>query len=212
MAVFASMGFKKYTDDGVVSFAHTVKQRMSNDPKYAALLSYVDEIEVKNKTFSARIADAVLGGKDRNDDKNVGRADLEKTLVFVARQLEYMANGDARFITDSGYELRASNRTSRKAKDLPSIDSLETPVLTVKNLTQNGYAEMTWADIKNAIYYGIQFKLRTETTWTNGQYNHIGAFTFTNLESDNVYEFQVRAMGPFGILSSWSAPVPVFIT
>lgn len=212
MAVLVSLGFKREADDTLVTFSNTVTQRMLIDPQYAALKSDVEAIDVKNKKFSASIADAALGGKDRNDDKKTNRIDLEKSLVFVARQLEYLADGNARFITDSGYTLRTTAKSTRRSKALAPIDSLEIPVLTVKNLTQAGYAEMTWDNIKNALYYGIQFKLRTETTWTNGQYNHIGEFVFTNLQSDNVYEFQVRAMGPFGILSSWSAPVPVFIT
>jgi hypothetical protein len=212
MALLVSLSFKREADDTLVTFANTVTQRMLIDPQYASLKPYVEAIDVKNKKFTVSIADAVLGGKDRSDDKKTNRMDLEKSLVFVARQLEYLADGNARFITDSGYTLRAATKSNRKAKNLAPIESLETPVLKVKNLDKAGYAEMEWEEIKNALYYGIQFKLRAETTWTNGQYNHVGEFVFTNLESDNVYEFQVRAMGPFGILSSWSAPVPVFIT
>lgn len=212
MALSVSMGFKTFADDRLVTFAHTIKQRTTADPQYASLKLFIDDIGVRNQAFISSIADAVLGGKDRNDNKMVDRTALIRVLVTVAHQIEYLADNNPRVITDSGYEIRNAAKASRKAKDLPQITSLETPVLTVKNLEKDGYAELTWDDIKNALYYGIQFKLRTETTWTNGQYNHIGEFTFTNLESDNVYEFQVRAMGAFGVLSSWSAPVPVFIT
>jgi hypothetical protein len=212
MAVLVSLGFRREADDTLVTFSNTVFQRMSTDTQYASLKNFVDDIYNKNQLFIASIADFVHGGNDRSDAKKACRADLEKLLVFVARQLEYLANDNPRFVTDSGYDMRSTTKAKKTVREKEPISTLDAPVLTVKNLDKSGYAEMAWDEVKNALYYGIQHKKREESAWTNGSYNHIGEFTFVNLASETVYEFQVRSMGPFGVLSAWSAPVPVFIT
>ena len=52
----------------------------------------------------------------------------------------------------------------------------------------------------------------SETVWQNGNYNDTGEFTFTNLEPDNVYEFEICALGPNGIASGWSRATPIYVS
>jgi hypothetical protein len=209
MPVLVSLSFKREVDDTLVTFTNTVHHKMSTDTQYASLKTFVEGIRLKNDAFILSIANASQGGKDRNDIRKDCRFELEKLLVFVARQLEYLAEGNPRFITDSGYELRNTKKTPKTTTPITTLDA---PILKVHNSEKTRCADLTWDDVKNVLYYGIRYKLRTETVWITDDFNDIGEFSFTNLEANNVYDFAVRAMGAGGVVSEWSTPVPVFIT
>ena len=210
MALLVSISFKSETDDTLAMFGNTVFQKMSTDTQYDALKTFVDSIRIKNDAFILSIANTTHGGKDRSDDKKQCRSALEKLLVFVARQLEFLAEDNARFITDSGYEVRNVKKSAKKGRVV--ITELEAPILKVINLDKTRCADLTWSEVTNGIYYAIRYKLRTETVWIADDFNDIGEYSFTNLEANNVYDFAVRSMGAGGVLSEWSTPVPVFIT
>ena len=211
MSLFVSLAFKKYLDDKLVSFSNTIYQRMTDDQKYASLKEYVDDIKTKNTAFILAIANAALGGKDRKDDKKTFREALIKHLVKVARQLEDLAEergNDSRVITDASFEVRNTNRAEKEP-----VTALDTPVLVAKDIDKKtGWASLIWVKVSHALTYAIRHKKKSETVWQNGNYNDTGEFTFTNLEPDNVYEFEICALGPNGIASGWSRATPIYVS
>jgi hypothetical protein len=213
MALLVSLAFKRYSDDKLVSFTHTVFQRMSTDPQYGAFKSSVDEANSKNDRLIICMADAKLGGKDRTADRDVAKEALVRILVKMAGDIQHSALYNERFITDSGFEVRTTTRNTKRSTVAPTtLKELEVPTLTAQNLENTGSAETKWNEVANALIYALQYRIKGETVWQNGNYYHIGEFNFTNLEPDHVYEFQVRALGPFNTASAWSNAVPIYVS
>jgi hypothetical protein len=213
MALLVLLAFKRYSDDKLVIFAHTVYQRMSTDTQYVAFKTSVDEVETINSRLIACIADAKLGGTDRTSKRDDAKKDLVRILVKLAGDLQHTALDNERFVTDSGFEVRNTSRKNQKNKTAPAVlKELDVPTLVVTNLENFGSVESSWNEVPNALMYALQYRIKGETVWQNGQYNHIGEFTFMNLESEKVYEFQVRALGPFSTSSAWSPAVVIYVS
>ncbi len=213
MALLVSLAFKRYSDDKLVSFVHTIFQRTSTDSQYGALKSFVDEANAKNDRLIVCIADAKLGGKDRTNNRDVIKEELVRILVKLAGDVQHLASDSERFITDFGFEIRTTSRSAKKTTvALSTLKELDVPTLTATNLDNVGCAEIKWNGVSHALMYTLQHRAKGDTVWQNGNYNHIGEFTFTNLESDKVYEFQVRALGAFSTSSAWSAAVPIYVS
>lgn len=214
MGLSVSLGFKQYADDKLVSFSNTSYKMMSGDVKYASLKSFIDDTKLKNDAFISGIALAARRDTGLIADKNNLREDLIKHLVKVARQLEDLAednDDDTRIITDAGFEVRGTTRTPKSAKKAMMV--LDTPVLEAKNIENKpGFATVKCKRVKNAINYAFLYRILDEPVWQNGTYDSTGEFTFTNLESRKVYEFQIIAQGTNGLASAASTPVAIFVS
>jgi hypothetical protein len=210
MGLFTSLAFKKLPDNDLASFATDIYQKMSADAKYLPFKTFYDDIKVKNDAFILSISAASKGGADRTANKNDRRKDLLKPLVAVAHQLEDNANDVERFITDAGYEIR---NTGRLPKTVVVITELATPNLTAKNLeNRTGAVLLTWAAVQNAINYAIQYKPKAETVWKNGIFSDKLEYTFVNLQSEMVFDFQIYAIGPDGVKSDIATAIPVWVS
>lgn len=211
MSLYVSLDFKKFGDDKLVTFSNTVYQHMSSDSKYTALMSFVDDIKAKNDAFIVGISNAAQGGTKLTEAKNACRKALIDVLCKVARRLEIMTEDnedDTSIITDAGYEVR---NTSTKTKE--NVAGLKAPVLkAVNDDNKSGCAKITWNGIPKAINYAIRYKKKSETTWQNGIYNDKKEYIFTHLEPDTVYDFQVAAQGPNGVMSDMSATVTIYVS
>ena len=205
MSLNVSLKFKSYPDDRLATFANTVYERMSVDTKYTALKPSVDNLHTGQILFNSTIANAALGGKDRTDDKNASREALIKLLVSIAHKIEEMTDDNPRVITEAGFDIRNTNKTPKE-----DVTEMDTPVLTVTS-NRKGFAKLVWNKVPNAINYAIKHKAKTETAWQNGNYYSEPAFSFTNLESETVYEFQICALGPKNVSSDWTAPTSVWV-
>lgn len=214
MGFNVSLAFKEYTDDKLVIFSNTSYQMMSGDVKYASLKSFVDDTKVKTDAFILGIALASRRDTGLIADRNNIRAILLKHLVKVARQLEDLAednDDDPRIITDAGFDLRGTNKTSKGIKG--TLTELDTPVVEAKNIENKpGFATVKCKRVKNAINYAFLYRKLDELVWQNGTYNSMGEYTFTNLESRKVYEFQIIAQGANGLASGASSPVAIFVS
>lgn len=208
MRLYISRKFKKDSDDTLVSFSNTVYQKMTDDVKYALYKPMVDDIKVKITAFVLGIANAKPGGTDRKSDKNALREALIWVLEDVAVQIERIPNLTARFITDSGFEVRTAEKKSKEP-----VTSLGIPQnFMAANLSTAGHAKITWDEVENAINYTIRYKPKSETIWQNGLYNDKGSYTFTQLQSDTVYEFEVCALGPNGLIGEYATTVPIYVS
>lgn len=211
MAPKVSRGFKRHSDDKTVSFASTVHERMSSDVQFVALKPFVDDIKVKKDALVTGMALALRKDQDRKDEKKILKQNLMNLLEKIARKLEDLVeeNGDnARIITDAGFEIRTNNKTEKVA-----ITELDIPEnVEAKNLKKTGSVLLTWDEVANAINYAIRYKAKSENVWQSGFFNNKGNYTFNNLQSDTVYEFEVWAIGPNGITSEYVAAVPVYVS
>ena len=214
MGLSVSLSFKQSADDKLVSFSNTTYQMMSGDVKYVSLKSLVDDIKVKNDAFVLGIALASRRDTGLIADKNNVKEMLIKHLVKVARALEDLAeeNGDdPRIITDAGFEVRGTNKTSKSAKRTNT--ELDTPGVEAKNINDKpGCATVKCKRVKNAINYAFLYRILDEPVWQNGTYNSTGEHTFAYLESRKVYEFQIIAHGTNGLASGASVPVAIFVS
>ena len=122
------------------------------------------------------------------------------------------ANGDdPRIITDAGFEVRSTKKTSKGAKKV--VTELDTPVVEAKNINdKSGCATVKCKRVKKAINYAFLYRKLDAADWQNGTYHSSGEHTFTNLESRTVYEFQMIAQGENGIASGASVPVAIFVS
>ena len=208
MRLYISRKFKKDPDDTLLSFSNTVYQRMTEDVKYALYKPMVDDIKVKNAAFVLGIANAKHGGKDRKSDKNALREALIWVLEDIAVQIERIPNLSARFITDSGFEVRNAEKKSKEP-----VTELGIPQNFIAvNLSKPGSAQLTWDEVENAINYTIRFKPKSETVWQNGLFNDKGTYTFAQLKSDTVYEFEVCALGPNGLIGEHATTMPIYVS
>ena len=208
MRLYISRKFKKDPDDTLVSFGNTVYQKMTDDVKYALYKPMVDDIKVKNAAFVLGIANAKPGGTDRKSDKNALREALLWVLEDVAVQIERIPNLSARFITDSGFEVRNAEKKSKEP-----VTELGIPQnFIAANLSKSGSAQLTWDEVLDALNYTIRYKPKSETVWQNGIYNDKGTYTFTQLQPDTVYEFEVCALGPNGLIGEYAPTVPIYVS
>lgn len=206
-----SRNFKTYTEDKTVSFANTIYERMSSDNQFITLKPFVDDIKVKKDALVTGIALAVRKDQDRIDEKNIFKKDLVNLLDRVAHKLEDLVadNGNnPRIITDAGFEIRNTTKSEKEA-----ITSLQIPVLSAQDIENKpGELLLKWKPVPNAINYAIRYKKKAETEWHSGFFNDKERFTFTNLESDNVYEFQVCTLGSNSLSSGYSASVTIYVS
>lgn len=212
MALLVSMAFKRGTDDALVGFTNTAHLKMSTNSQYAAFKSLYEDADLKKQAFVVCIAAAVLGGKNQTADRNAARKALIKILVAIGHQLEDAANDDERFITDAGYEIRNTARSSKKARIASLITSIDTPTLKAENLDTPCFVRLTWNEVDNGIIYLIRHKKQSETVWQSGNHSDGDEFTFTNLESETVYEFEISALGPNNLTSSPARAIPVYVS
>ncbi len=197
-----------------MSKAEIAVQRMSTDVRYAAFKTYVDAINSQNDVFITRISEALLRGDDRIRNKQNAKTDLLNNLVRLAITLQHSPEVSEHFISESGFDIRSYERKKNAPTPPPAVvTQLDAPNLKATDLKQAGAATLEWADVDNAIYYGIQHRIKTtEAAWQNGEYNDDTTFTFTGLEAEKVHEFQVRALGPGGIKSDWSPTVTIYVS
>ena len=208
MRLYISRKFKKDPDDTLVTYSNTVYQKMTDDVKYAVYKPFVEDIKVKNDAFILGIANAKPGGTDRNSDKNDLREELIWILEGLAVQIERTPNVTARFITDAGFEVR---NTEKKSKEPVTGLGIPQNFIAV-NLSTAGHAKITWDEVLNALNYTIRYKPKSEMVWQNGLYNDKGTYTFSQLKPDTVYEFEVCALGPNGLISEYASTVPVYVS
>ena len=214
MALSVSLAFKEYTDDKLASFSNTVYQMMSGNVKYASLKSFVDDIKIKTDAFVLGAALASRRDIGHIAERNNLRAILLKHLVKVARQLEDLADAnddDSRIITDAGFEVRGTSKTSKGTKRI--VLELDTPVVEAKNVENKpGVAIVKCNKVKNAINYIFVYLKLDAPDWQNGTYDSSGQNTFTQLDPRTVYEFQIIAQGTNGLSSGASVPVAIFVS
>ncbi len=206
-----SRGFKSYTDAKIVTFASTIYERMSSDNQYITLKPFVDDVKVKKDALVTGIALAVRKDQDRRDEKNAFKIALINLLDKIAHKIEDLVEereNNSRVITDAGFEVR---NTTKKEKE--PVTELDMPVFIAKDVDKKaGWASLTWGKVLHALTYAIRHRKKSETVWQNGNYNDKGEFTFTNLEPDNVYEFEICALGPDGISSGWTGATPIYVS
>ena len=210
MALYVSLGFKKLKDDGLVTFANTVFERMIVDSKYVSLKSAVEGMKTGKELFSSAISTATLGGKDRLNNRNMAKTELHRLLIVIARKLEDMAGDNPRIITDAGFEVRSSAKAAKTSEE--PITELEVPVLTVTNLTKKRCVRLNWSEVDNAIDFDIRYKLQKNADWITDVHYHLNEFIFDDLESKNVYDFQIRARAQFGVSSDWTETESAWIS
>ena len=211
MGLKVSRGFKSYTDDKIVSFANTVYERMSSDSQYITLKPFVDDIKVKKDALVTGIALAVRKDQDRRDEKNAFKEALINLLDKIAHKIEDLVEergNNSRVITDAGFEVR---NTTKKSKE--PVTELGIPQnFIAANLSKSGSVQLTWEEVLDAINYTIRYKPKSETVWQNGIYNDKGTYTFTQLQPDTVYEFEVCALGPNGLIGEYATTVPIYVS
>ena len=209
MTYYFSVSFKYLTDDKLKSFAGTLFTRSADNPDYLKHKPYYDKVNSANKRFEKTTSDAALGGKDRTADKVEAKVDLVKAVTGYGRKLEDEANetGNPRILTDVGFELRNTTRTPKTP-----VTELDMPTLTAANLTKKGHAKLSWNEVKNAIDTDIRYRKKEDENWTMGNHTDGKEFFFTNLESNQPYEFQICAKGPKGVSTDWTDSETVWVT
>ena len=209
MMYYFSMGFKLFNGDKLKSFAGTIATRSADNPDYLKYKPCYDKVNSDNKRYDKTMSDAALGGKDRTADKAEAKVELVKSVTVYGRKLEDEANetGNSRILTDVGFELRNTTRTPK----MP-VTELEMPTLTATNLTKKGHAKLSWDEVKNAIDTDIRYRKKGDENWTMGNHTDGKEFFFTNLDSDQPYEFQICAKGPKGVSTDWTDSEIVWVT
>ena len=154
--IFASMAFKDYANDKLVSFINTSYQQMSTNPKYAYLKPYVDGMKDRNDAFIVGIALASRRDGKRREERDALRADLLEFVVKkITRALEDSDQNSASFITDAGFEVRGAKPKGKKAEKAP-VTELATPTNFIGvNLPKSGSAAISWNESLNAINYAL---------------------------------------------------------
>ena len=208
---YVSLAFKLFSNDKLVSFFITVHQNMMADTKYAFLKPYIEELKVKNDAFSVGIALAARRDGKKIEEREALRADLLQFAVKqITRPLEDSNLNSVTFITDAGFDARGT--TTKKAPKAP-ITELATPTNVVGiNLPKSGSATLSFNEVLNANNYAFYRREKTETAWQNGQFNDKPTFTFMNLKPETIFEFMVTALGPNGVTSEPTKPIPVYVT
>ena len=196
-----SLAFKLYSEDRLLSFATIINERMTATAQYVALKTSYEAMRASLTAFSTAKANALNGGKDRIRDKNDAKMTLIEQLAALGRKVEDAAGENPNFITDAGYEIRATTRTPA-AKEM--VTELQTPKLKCSNENRKNYAQLEWPEMANVLVFGIRFKKKTETVWNMDNFNDDFSFVFNNLESDMAYDFSIRAIGSGNVKSDWS--------
>ena len=203
------LSFKQFSDDKLVTLATTMGTQSKGNADYDFAKQVLNNVETSVTLFSTARGKAVLGGKDRIADRNEAKQVLIRSILAANRKLEDKANetGNPRIITDLGLELRSMTRTPKAP-----VTELEMPTLKADNLTKKGQAKLSWAKVKNAIDMDIRYKKKADALWITGNHTDSAEFLFTNLESDQIYEFQICAKGPNNISSDWTDSEIVWVT
>jgi hypothetical protein len=209
--IYVSLAFKQYSNDKLASFTNTAYQQMSDEPQYAFLKPSIDELKVRNEAFLLGIALASRRDVKRIEEREVLRAELLEFLVKnITRRLEDSDQNSVSFITGAGFEAR-DTKAKKTAK--PVITELAMPTNVVGiNLPKSGSVTLSWTKSLNANNYALYFREKSETAWHNGSFTDKEAFTYANLKPETIFEFQICALGPNGLTSEPSLPIPVYVT
>jgi hypothetical protein len=86
------------------SFANNIYQRVFENDDFAGEQASIIELKVRNSTFEAADAKALLGGTDRTAARNKCYAALMDQLDVIADAIEYRAKGDTTIPEAAGFE------------------------------------------------------------------------------------------------------------
>jgi hypothetical protein len=199
-----NFGFKRMKDADLFTFSGGVIQRITTDAQFVSLKSQSDVLKTAYDAYSISLTAAKLGGKDRLMERDARRADLLLELDIVAKSVDVLSRGEESIQIDAGFETR--KMTAAKAANIIPPQNF-----AVLNTERTGEVRLSWQTVDGALIYAIEKKLKTETTWRNGEYTSKREIVLTDFEPGQCLDFRVRTLGRSEQKSDWTSVVSVWI-
>lgn len=198
MAAKVSLGFARFSDAELDSFAQGVINRMTGNASYPTPPVTPANLQTAKNDFTSEIAAAQAGGPADTAAKNNSRQSLLGMLRRVGSYVQINCNDDMALLLDSGFEAQSTNRAQ--------IVLAQPQGLVLKN-GSSGQLVASVGPVKNTNMYEGRIKgpagdWMTPSIFT-GDSQHI---TFDSLTPGTIYTAQVRSLGGSTGQSDWSDP------
>jgi hypothetical protein len=189
------------------SFANNIYQRVFENDDFAGEQASIIELKVRNSTFEAADAKALLGGTDRTAARNKCYAALMDQLDVIADAIEYRAKGDTTIPEAAGFE------TPSVSSSQP-VTFLEVPtILKVEDIQgRKGAVKITLKKDPNAVNYAFMTQAEGETEWQNGTYRTSVKSILTDLPSGKYVAIKAFNIGRNGLKSEPTEAVTVLVS
>jgi hypothetical protein len=197
--------YKKYGQDKGNSFVNIICQRMKNDPQFADMMAYVNELKSLNTAYELAAADAADGGKTLTRVKNDAYVLVMNQTDEVADQVELLAKGDELVALAAGFDLSSESSSTNELVMLTG--------LTVTNITErSGCVKAKWDVNRGALVFAFEHQIKGETTWTNGTYGTGTNAEITGLPVGVYVYVRAFAIGRKGVKTDYTEPVLVLVS
>jgi hypothetical protein len=197
MATKVSLGFGKFSDAELDSFAQGVIDALTGNAAYPTPPVTLANLQTAKDDLSAKMAAAQTGGPAETAAKNNSRQTLIGMLRDVAAYVQMKCNNDPAILLGSGFEMQSTNRAQT---ELTRPDGL-----SIRNGT-SGQLVARIDPVRSANMYEGRIRL-TDGDWLpsvfTGDSQHI---IFNGLTRGKDYTVQVRALGGSTGQSDWSDP------
>lgn len=191
-------------DQGLL--ANNIIQKMKSNPLFVSLQPEVLILEAAYIPFWDAYLEALKGGDDRRDLREVLRIPLVKQMNKLGYLVEAVAEGNLSIVTASGYATKKTTKTAVK-------DLMPPTNVTIKKYDGKlGAALMEWKGGDGSKSFDIFSRMPTDTVWANGKHTSKQSIVLTDLPLGKYVEFCVKGKGSGEKESDYSSVVGIWVS
>jgi hypothetical protein len=194
----------KYSDEGISTYAQTIKNNLTDNPNFMNPNPSVVELQKSIDELNVSIVNSKNGTKEDTVIKNNKRSALESLLKKLANYVQDTSNGDAAMILSSGFDVV---KKAAPVGPLPRVTGIE-----ITPGTSRGSLNLKWDVVENAYTYNVEYieVPSSETSVRKRLSTSRSSITIPNLKRGQQYAFQIVAVGSDPTLN-WSDEVTSFV-
>ena len=194
----------KYSDEGLSTYAQSIKNGMTDNPNFPNPTSPLNELQKDIDELNIGIVNCKNGTKEDTVIKNNKRTALESLLKKLANYVQDTSNGDEAMILSSGFDIV---RKAAPVGPLPRVTGIE-----ITAGTSRGSLNLKWNVVENAYTYNIEYieVPSSETSERKRISTSRSSYTIPNLKRGQLYAFQIVAVGS-DPTQNWSDEVTSFV-
>lgn len=197
-----SLGFSKFSDSKLLTFADNVITRVSGIAVFSKIFPDVADVTNSRDEFRTALANAKDGGKSLTSTKNQKRGVLVANLKLWASYIEDHSNNDEALVLSTGFELYKK----------PTAGSRPQPPSGVRLLDGDlsGKATVKCDKLDNAISYESRYREAADSEWKIGPTSTRTTLNIEELKPGTVIWVQVRGFNSHGH-GEWSDPATIMV-
>lgn len=197
-----SLGFSKFSDSKLLTFADNVITRVSGIAVFSKIFPDVADVTNSRDEFRVALANAQDGGKSLTAAKKQKREVLVTNLKLWASYIEDHSNNDEALILSTGFELSQKPTAGSRPQPPSGVYLLDGEL--------SGTAMVKCNKVDNALSYESRYREAANGEWKTGPSSTRTTFGIEGITPGTVIWVQVRGFNSHGH-GEWSDPATIMV-